>query len=53
MKKGDQVTTPHGKGIIVDFEKHRLYERVGVKLENNPFSFPIAYYFKNEINANI
>lgn len=49
MKKGNTVTTPHGKGIIVDLEKFRLTERVGVKLDQNPFRFPIAYFFKHEI----
>jgi len=49
MKKGDIVTTPHGKGVIVDFEKFRLTDRVGVKLDQNPFSFPVAYFFTHEI----
>jgi hypothetical protein len=49
FKIGDMVTTTHGKGTVVNFEQFRLTERVGVELENNPFSFPVAYYFLNEI----
>ena len=49
MRAGDQVTTPDGKGIIVAFEKFRFTERIGVKLDVNPFPFPIAYYFKSQI----
>lgn len=51
MKKGDIVDTPHGRGVVVDFEKFRLTDRVGVKLDRNPFSFPVAYFFKSEIKA--
>jgi hypothetical protein len=49
FKISDIVRTPHGKGTIVKFEQFRLTERVGVELENNPFSFALAYYFLNEI----
>lgn len=49
IKKGSIVKTPHGKGKIVAEEVFRTCERWGVKLDNNPFSFPIAFYFKNEI----
>jgi len=49
FKVGDTVTTPHGEGTIVKFEQFRLTERVGVELASNPFSFPVAYYFLNEI----
>ncbi len=49
MKKGDQVTTPHGEGVIVDIENFDKAKRFGVKLENNPFTFPIAYYFEKDI----
>ena len=51
MKLSDPVLTPHGKGIIVDFEKTRWYTRAGVKLEQNPFTFPVAYYFVAEIKT--
>lgn len=46
MKIGDRVDTPHGCGEIVDWE---IEKRYGVKLDNNPFDFPIAYYFPHEL----
>jgi hypothetical protein len=51
MKKGDIVNTPNGKGVIVDTEEYSRIgsNRYGVKLENNPFWYPVAYYFTNEI----
>lgn len=49
MKIGDKVDTPHGAGVIVDEEVFRTCQRWGVKLDANPFSFPVAFYFKNEI----
>lgn len=51
MRKGDCVMTPHGKGEIVDKEEFKDVVRYGVKLENNPFPMPVAYYFKNELTA--
>jgi hypothetical protein len=50
MKKSNtKVLTPHGIGIIVDEEVFKGSERWGVKLQNNPFTFPVAYYFKKEV----
>ena len=49
MRKGQKVETPHGLGAIQDIENCYRLKRYGVKLENNPFSFPIAYYFKHEL----
>ena len=49
MKKGIRVKTKHGEGVIVDIEKHDKANRYGVKLDINPFTFPIAYYFEKEI----
>lgn len=49
MKKGDKVITPHGDGVIVDVEKYNNLKRYGIQLENNPFSFPVAYYFKEDV----
>jgi len=43
------VQTPHGNGIVVDEEVFRTCGRWGVRLEKNPFSFSIVYYFKEEI----
>ena len=51
MKIGDRVKTEHGEGEIVDIESFDKGDRYGVKLDNNPFTFPVAYYFKNEIMA--
>jgi hypothetical protein len=51
MKIGDRANTEHGEGVIVDIETiSDKYPRFGVKLDNNPFTFPIAYYFISEIN---
>jgi hypothetical protein len=49
VEKGDQVTTPHGEGEIVDIENFDKNKRYGVKLKVNPFTFPIAYYFEKDI----
>ena len=49
MKIGSEVTTPDGPGVIVDIESFRTCTRYLVKLELNPFSFPVACYFDNEI----
>ncbi len=43
------VNTPDGVGVVVSEEVFRTAERWGVLLEENPFSFPIAFYFKNEL----
>lgn len=46
---GLNVHTPFGSGVIVSEEVFRTCERWGVKLDNNPFSFPIAFFFKKEV----
>jgi hypothetical protein len=48
MKPNTRVTTPHGEVIIVDIENFGK-KRYGVKLDVNPFTFPVAYYFEKEI----
>ncbi|MFA5715042.1 MAG: hypothetical protein WC998_04850 [Candidatus Paceibacterota bacterium] len=49
MKITDKVETPHGPGVIVDIEKHNKFNRYGVKLDVNPFTFPVAYYFEKDL----
>jgi len=49
IKIGVTVETPHGNGIVVSEEVFKGSERWGVKLDNNPFSFPVAFFFKNEV----
>lgn len=51
MNIGDEIFTPNGKGEVAGFEKYSKTEnnRVGIILENNPFNFPVAFYFLNEI----
>ncbi|HLU84120.1 MAG TPA: hypothetical protein VKZ45_01500 [Vicingaceae bacterium] len=46
---GSNVWTPYGSGGIVEEEVFRTCQRWGVKLDNNPFSFPIAFFFKKEV----
>ena len=46
---GSNVWTHYGSGVIVSEEVFRTCERWGVKLDNNPFSFPIAFFFKKEV----
>lgn len=43
------VETPHGVGEVKKEEVFRTCQRWGVKLANNPFTFPIAFYFKKEV----
>lgn len=52
MKKGDKVLTPDGKGVFsgkVDLPLSHN-RRYGILLENNPFSYPIAYYRRDELS---
>ena len=49
FKINDEVMTPHGKGRVSKFEEFRMSERIAVELDNNPFTFPIAYYFPYEL----
>ena len=48
-KIGDKVNTEHGKGVIVAIEKYNHFNRYSVELEKNPFKFPVAYFFNEEI----
>lgn len=52
IKIGSKVKTPHGTGIVVQEEVFRTCQRWGVMLDKNPFTFPIAFYFKEEIKKN-
>jgi hypothetical protein len=49
FQTGDTVITPHGVGTVCGFEVLRTTERVQVKLNDNPFSFPVACYFLYEV----
>lgn len=51
MKNGDRVETPQGKGTIVDAEAYSRIDdkRYGIKLDDNPFFYPVAYYWTHEI----
>lgn len=49
MKIGDSVKTSEGMGIIIDKEISNHITRYGVKLDNNPFDFSPAYYYKTEL----
>lgn len=54
METGKRVETPQGEGIVVDVECRKLYSekmRIGVKLDNNPFFYPVAYYWPSEIKV--
>lgn len=51
IKINSLVNTPNGRGVVLKEEVFRGCERWGVALEIYPFSFPIAYYFKNEVTA--
>lgn len=57
MKKGDIVITPNGKGVVEYKEFYSRIsadnERICVKLDNNPFSFPVACYWVSEIKNTI
>lgn len=43
-----RVKTSKGMGKIVDIEQFRDLRRYGVELDENPFSFPVAYFPKHE-----
>lgn len=51
VKIGTKVQTPHGSGVVVQEEIFRTCERWGVKLDANPFSFPVSFYLKSEVTA--
>ncbi len=51
---GDSVKTIHGSGIICNIEYYSRVEgginRYGVKLEESPFFYPIAYFWPKELS---
>jgi len=51
IKINSIVQTPNGRGTIVKEEVFRECERWGIKLDNSPFNFPVAFYFKKEVTA--
>ena len=51
MELNDTVYSPYGKGEIVDIESHFGKRRYGLKLENNPFSYPVAYFWFSEVST--
>ncbi len=52
IKKGDRVSTPDGVGIVLKLEEYTdsKFNRYGVSLFKNPYNFPIAFYFAQEVN---
>lgn len=50
LRVGNRVVTPDGPGEITDIERWSSGDRYGVRLDKTPFSYPIAFYFKNEIS---
>lgn len=53
MKINDRIITPNGIGIIKEIEEYsrlckKLNKRYGVELENNPFNYSPAFYFKKD-----
>ena len=66
LKYGMLVLTPDGMGTIKGFERFDQYgkslplsledtpnsgSRVAIELENNPYSFSPAYYYRGQIDA--
>ena len=49
IKIGKTVLTPYGEGVVVSEEIFKGAERWGVKLKNNPFSYPVAFFFKKDV----
>jgi hypothetical protein len=50
IKIGDRITTPDGVGVVLEMEKYSeaTNNRYGIKLDTNPYTFPIAFYFHHE-----
>lgn len=51
IKIGDRISTPDGVGVVVEMEKYSdsRFNRYGVQLYKNPYSFPVAFYFHQEV----
>ena len=49
IKIGTTVWTTYGEGTVVSEEIFKDAQRWGVKLTNNPFSYPVAFFFKKEV----
>jgi hypothetical protein len=51
IKIGDRIKTPDGVGVVVKMEKYSdwRFDRYGVSLYKNPYSFPISFYFAQEL----
>jgi hypothetical protein len=52
---GARVLTPNGIGVIKDIEHYSRVDgginRYGVELKQNPFFYPVAYYWPHEVSA--
>lgn len=55
MEVKDRVSTPDGPGTIEHIEHYSRLDggtnRYGVRLDTSPYSYPVAYYWPNEIVA--
>jgi hypothetical protein len=51
IKKGDRLSTPDGVGVVVEMESYsdKQFNRYGVRLYRNPYSFPVSFYFHKEV----
>lgn len=53
IKDGARVWTKHGSGVVVGSEFYSRNAggtyRYGVELKDNPFPYPVAYYWDYEI----
>lgn len=51
IKIGDRISTPDGVGVVVKLEKYTdcKFNRYGVSLFKNPYTFHIAFYFAQEV----
>lgn len=55
IKVGQRVITPNGLGVVSDIEFYNRLNsgtyRYGVTLDHNAFSFPVAYFFDDEVSV--
>ena len=51
IKIGDRITTPDGVGVVSEMEKYSdaKFNRYGVRLYENPYSFPVSFYFHQDV----
>lgn len=49
MKIGERIKTNFGWATIVDFEPIGNWKRVGVELDENPFSYSPVYLYPKDI----